>query len=328
MKYLYKNMSCQVRIGTIVFDRVNSITIQSSIKKISDIATIVVPRAFTRTQIEGRNTSIARKNITDIIKVDDPVQILLGYDGNLQEEFNGFVTRIGADQPLQIECMDGMAKLRKSNFSVAFENIRLKGLLNYIAPTYKHEVIDNVDLGKFTISNKSAYQVLEELRKNYGLHSYFKDAILHVAFPISLTPTQTHTYSINKNVRAKSNNLEFVKKDDIKLLLKAISINNDGKRVFAEFGDKGGVQRTLHFSNRSKDELQKLALKNYKSLSFDGYQGMLPCWGEPRSKAGDAVQINDPKYKERNGRYLIEGVDIKFNGSDGFLRENTLGLKL
>ncbi|WP_136464943.1 hypothetical protein [Flagellimonas onchidii] len=328
MQYLYYNMSCEVAIGAVVFDRVNSIIILQSIKKLSDTATIVVPRAFSRATVSGKLTSMEKRNITDFIKVDDTVSIKLGYNGSLHEEFKGYVTKLGADMPLQVECMDEMAKLKKNNYVKVFSKASLKDVLNYIAPGHKHEIIDDVDLGKFTIDNKSAFQVLELLRKNYGLHSYFKDGILNVGFPISLTPVATHRYVVNKNVRARSNDLKFVKKDDVKLLLKAISINRNGQRLFSEFGDKGGVQRTLHFTGKTIGELRKLAEKNYKSLSFDGYQGMLPCWGEPRTIAGDAVEITDPKYNERNGKYLIEAVTIKFNGSDGFLRENKLGLKL
>ncbi|WP_027391780.1 hypothetical protein [Aquimarina latercula] len=328
MKHLYKNMECRIQIGSVAFDRVHSVVIDSTIKKISDTAVITLPRAFPRTQINGKRTSIKERNITDYIKVGDPVVIRLGYDQNLQEEFRGYVDKIGADHPLRISCMDAMYLLKKQSFSVAFESINLKSLLQYIAPEYEHNIIDTIDLGKFTIDNKTAFQVLEQLRKDYGLHSFFKEDVLHVAFPISMTPKVTHSFVMNKNVRAVSNSLEFVKKDDVKLLLKAISINDDGKRIFQEFGDKGGVQRTLHFANRTKEELKKLAQKNYQSLSFDGYQGTLPGWGEPRTKSGDALQVTDPAYSERNGTYLIEGVTIKFNSSDGFLRENKLGLTL
>ncbi|TSE05672.1 hypothetical protein [Aquimarina algiphila] len=328
MQYLYYNMNCEVTIGKVVFDRVNSITIMSSIKKLADTATIVVPRAFNRATIAGKPGSLEKRNITEYIKVDDPVSIKLGYDGNLEEEFSGYITKIGADIPLKIECMDEMTLLKKNNFTRTFASASLMELLNYIAPEYTHEVIDDVNLQKFTINNKSGFQVLELLRKNYGLHSYFKDKVLHVGFPISLIPTQNHRFVLNKNVRAKSNNLKFVKKEDVKLLLKAISINTDGGRIFSEFGDKGGAQRTLHFSNKTLEELKNLAEKNYKSLSFDGYQGNIPGWGIPRTKPGDAIEITAPKYSERDGRYLIEGVTIKFNGSDGFLRENKLSLKL
>ena len=69
---------------------------------------------------------------------------------------------------------------------------------------------------------------------------------------------------------------------------------------------------------------------NFKSLSFDGYQGTIPTWGLPLTKAGDAIEVTDPNYEnsERDGKYLIEGVVKKFNSNDGFVRENKIGLKL
>ena len=327
MQYLYYKMCCEVTIGNIVFDRVTSITIMQSIKKLANTATIVVPRAFTA-KIEGKPSSLEKRNITDYIKVEDAVSIKLGYDDQLEEEFTGYITKIGADTPLQIECMDEMAMLKKNNFTKVFAKVTLKELLNYIASGYTHQVIDDINLGKFTIDNLSGFQVLELLRKNYGLHGTFKEQVLHVGFPVSMTPTETHRYVMSSNVRARSSDLKFVKKEDIKLLLKAISINTNGTRVFAEYGDKGGAQRTLHFTNKNKSELKKLTEKNYKSLNFDGYQGSIPGWGLPRTKAGDAMEIISLKHKERNGRNLIEGVTIKFNESDGFLRENKISLKL
>ena len=320
-------MVCQITIGNVLFNQVNSIQIVGSIKELSNTARIIVPRSFTA-KVAGKPTALAKKNITDYIKVDDPVVIKMGYNNSLYEEFKGYVTRLGADAPLEIECMDEMARLKKNNFIKTFKKASLSNLLSFIAPGYKHKVLDDIDLGKFTINNQSAYQVLEDLRKNYGLHSYFTDKVLHTGLPVSIRPLATHKYVIDRNVRAKSNDLKFVKKEDVKLLLKAISINRGGKRIFSEFGEKGGAQRTLHFTDKTETELKRLAEKNYQSLSFDGYQGTLPCWGMPRSRAGEAVQITDPKHSERNGKYLIEGVTIKFDGSNGFLRENKLGLKL
>ena len=327
MNFLYFNMVCQITIGQVLFNQVNSLQIVQSIKEFSDTARLIVPRSFTA-KVAGKPASLAKKNITDYIRVGDPVVIKLGYNGSLYEEFKGYVTRLGADVPLEIECMDEMVKLKNNNFIKTFQKASLSDLLSFIAPGYKHKVIDDIDLGKLTINNQSAYQVLEDLRKHYGLHSYFTDKVLHVGLPVSIKPLATHQYVIDRNVRAKSNDLKFVKKEDVKLLLKAISINRNGKRIFSEYGDKGGTQRTLHFADKTETELKRLAEKNYQSLSFDGYNGTLPCWGIPRSRAGEAVEIIDKKHSERNGKYLIEGVTIKFNGSNGFLRENKLGLKL
>jgi len=331
MNYLYYNMACDVTAGKASFQNVNSITIEESIKKLSDTATIVLPREFSRMVIGGSDQKYFKgQNITNYIKTGDPVIINLGYDDDLENEFTGYISKIGADVPLEIECEDEMYWLRQSNFTETLENVKLLELLRLIAPGYDYDVIDNIQLGKFTIGNASGYKVLETLRKDYGLHSRFKGKTLVVGFLIDFTPQTVHYFVMNKNVRAKSSDLKFVKKEDFKVLLKAISINRNGKRLTANYGDQGGSQRTLHFTEKTQRELENLVEKNHKSLSFDGYEGKLPSWGLPRTKAGDGAQIIDPNYEnsERDGKYLIESVTKKFNKTDGFLRENTLGMKI
>ncbi|MEE9408127.1 MAG: hypothetical protein V3V28_08640 [Polaribacter sp.] len=330
MRYLYYNMSCRVTIGNVMIDYVNSISITESIKKLADVATVVIPREYLAASIGGKTEKFANQNILKFIKVNDPVIIKLGYDGKLETEFTGYVSKVSADIPLVIECEDEMFQLRKSNFSKTFRSVSLLQLLKTIAPNYKYDVIDDIKLGKFTINNASAYRTLETLRKDYGLHSRFVGKILQVGFPISLIPQAVHEININRNVRAQSNDLKFVRKEDFKILLKAISINKNGARLTSDFGDKDGAQRTLHFTNKTLSELKLLAEKNYKSLNFDGYQGSIPTWGLPRTKAGESVDITDPNYKnsERNGKYLIEEVIKKFNSTDGFKRINKLSLKL
>lgn len=322
MNYLYFNMTCEVIIGNIKFNAVNAVRIVKSIKQLSDVATITVPREY---------NSFAGKNITDFIKVGDPVSISLGYDGNNEEEFAGFVSTIGADIPLVIECEDMMWKLKKTSFTKVFPNLTLLELLKYIAPGYRYNVIDDVSLGKFTLSNASAYKILEELRTNYGLHSYFKKGVLTVGFMVDVTPSQPHQVNINRNVRARENpELQYLKREDLQILFRGISLNKKGKRLSYEFGDRNGAVRTLHYTNKSFIELKNLTEKTYKSLSFDGYRGKLPTWGLPRTQPGDGMEITDPNYEnsDRKGIYLIEAVTIDFNAEVGFQRDNELGMKI
>lgn len=331
MNFLYYNMTCHVTIGNVQFDRVNSIHIEKSIKQPTDTAKIIIPREYNSVIVNGNVDSFARKNITEYIKVGDAVTISLGYDGNNEEEFTGVVSSIGADVPLEIECENDMWHLKRTSFTKVFTNLKLLDLLRYIAPGYQYNVIDNVNLGKFTISTASAYKVLEDLRTNYGLHSYFKNKVLTVGFMIDVKPITPHLININRNVRAnEANELKFVKKQDLNILLRGISINRKGKRLKYDFGDKNGAIRTLHYTDKTIDELKNLTEKTYKSLSFDGYRGKIPTWGLPRTKPGDGFDITDPNYvnSERAGKYLIEAVTIDFNANDGFKRENTLGMKL
>lgn len=333
MKALYYNMSCKVTVGGITTQFVKSITVNGSIKVLEDTAVITLPREFNSLTIQDRQSSTIGKNITEIIEVGNTVTIDLGYDDNLHNEFNGYVSKISADIPLVINCMDEMWQLKQTDFTKSFKILKLKDLLTYIAPKYEYDLIDgDINLGKFTIENESAYQVLTRLRKDYGLHSRFdKNKTLVVGFPVSIIPTEKHLININRNVRAKKIGLEYVKAEDLRVLLKGISINDGGKRVVKTFGKNGGTVRTLHLgTNLTENEIDYLLEKNYKSLNFDGYKGKIPTWGLPLTYAGDAVDITDPNYEnsERNGDYLIEAVTIRFNENDGWLRENTLSLKI
>lgn len=330
MNHLYFNVSLLVTIGNVQFDRVHSIVIHESVKKLANTATLEIPRAFSAAVVANKTTSLEKKNITDFIKKGDNVSIQLGYDGDLQEEFKGYVTRIGADAPLKIECEDEMYQLRQTTFTEVIENTSLLKLLKVIAPGYEYEVIDDIELGKYEIDNASAFEVLEDLRKKYGLYAHFKDQILVVGWPYEMKVTHKHEINLNRNVRAQSTDLEYVRKDDIKLLIKGISIHRNGKRFTKEYGDQGGSTRTLHFLNKTEAELDRLVEKNYKTLSFDGHQGTIPTWCYPRIKAGDAIALQDPNYdnSDRDGNYLIEGVKIKVNKTVGILRENKIGTKI
>jgi RNase H-fold protein (predicted Holliday junction resolvase) len=333
MKAMYYNMSCRITAGNLQTEFVKSIVVRGSIKVLEDTATITLPRGFNNLKIADKQNSIANKNITEIIKVGDPVRIELGYDGILYNEFKGYISKISADIPLVIECMDEMWQLKQSDYTKAFKTINVKTLLQYIAPGYQYEFLDeNISLGKFTIENESAYQVLARLRKDYGLHSRFKEnKVLVVGFPVSMKSTKKHLININRNVRAKKIGLEYVKTGDLRLLLKGISINDGGKRIVKTYGKNGGAVRTLHLgTNLIESEIDKLLEKNYKSLNFDGYKGKIPTWGLPLTKAGDAVNITDPNYKnsDRDGNYLIEAVTVRFDEINGWYRENTLSLKI
>lgn len=320
MAFLYHIMSCRVTIGVVQFDYVNSIQIMSSIKLLSDTAKITLPRN-TSTNVLGKDQSLVRKSILDFIREGDEVNIELGYDGELESEFKGYVSRISADVPLLIECEDEMYWLRKSNFNETFKEVNLSELLNYIAPDYPHEVIDDINLGKFIIDNASAYEVLEAVEKDYLLHSYFKNGTLVVGFPVDIKPGVTHPYNMSRNVR-NAQQLEFVKAEDVKLQVKAISNNRNGSKTVVTVGETGGASRTLNFANKTEDELRQLAQRNLDSLSFDGYQGSFRAFGVPRVKAGDAIEITDPEYPDgsREGKYLTESVEINYSQSTGWER--------
>lgn len=326
MALLYFNMSCQINIGNIQFNTANAVEINQSIQELSDKAKVILPRNARRLLIDGVERTLEKRNVTDYIKVGDQVKIQLGYDNNNITEFEGYVTQLSSDIPLVIECEDEMYKLKKTTFNTTLKDATLLDLLKLIAPGYTYEVIDDIKLGKFIIENASAYEALEALRSDYLMHSYFKGKTLVVGFPSSFAPQEKLVYNL-KQVRSKSD-LQFVRKDDLKLQIKAISNNSDGSKKVVTVGETGGSVRTLNFMNKTEAELKQLANSNLKSLSFDGYQGSFDAIGTPSPKAGYSCELVDDEYTERTGVYLIEGVTKLFNGSDGYKNVIKLSLKI
>ncbi len=329
MALLYYNMNCEITIGNVFFDTVNSVTCKNSINELTDVATIILPREFKQAKVNNSVKSFQLKNIRDFINEGDAVTIKIGYNNDIKTVFKGYLKDISADVPLKLECQDEMWQLTKTEkYNKSFSQVKLSELLAFVAPNYTYKLIDDINLGKFIIENSTAYEVLQALKRDYLLSSWFDfDKVLHIGFVSDFVPGNTYDININRIKSAKQ--LKYISKEKRKTLLKAISINSDGTKITVEKGEQGGETRTLHFANKTKQELEELAEKNYKSLNYDGYSGSLTLFGQPNVRAGEALKIIDPNYinSDREGTYLVESIVAKYNNS-GYSQEAKLSLKL
>ncbi len=327
--YSYYNIDVSVNIGDkVVFDTIHSATIINAMDRISDTAKLELPSGFTN---RNKKVSIAKKSLLNYVSVGDRITIQAGYDEHLKTEFEGYITDLGADVPILLSCEDEMYQLRTgAELNKTFAKVSLKELLQFIAPNYKVSAQD-IQLGKFMIAQETPYKVLENLRQQYGIRSYFDGKVLNAGLPVGFKVGNTHTFVIGENTR-KSSQLKYKRQKDRKCWVKAISMQKGiSKQVVYEFGDKGGSSITLHAPlNLSVSELEKWAKDYYKSVVFDGYEGNIDTWGQPFTRAGDAANIINPQYSDgqRNGRYLIESVKTYINGSVGLKRENRISLKI
>lgn len=332
MNYLYYDMNFRITIAQkIQFSVVETIRIENTTDKFSDIAVITLPREFKNALISGENFSIAEQNILEIIKPGDTIKIESGYDGDYMTEFVGYIDEIGAEIPLQLSCEDEMYKLKKKpKINKTFASVSLKSLLKFIAPEYQLEALD-MPLGKFMIENATPYKVVEELKEQYGVRCYFKDKKLVAGLAIDFTPGTSHVFVFGRNIR-KSSSLKYETKEQRKRLYKGISHQTGtSKKTVYEYGDESGDHRTLHLPlNLTKKEVQQWVKKIHDDNVFQGYGGNIDSWACPQTKAGDSAQIIDPNYPDghRDMTLFIEAVTISMNKSDGYKRENKLSFKI
>jgi elongation factor P hydroxylase len=304
------------------FNFVNKVEIESSWKQLTDTARITLPRAI----------NILGGNINEVVARGSKVIIELGYDGDLKREFTGYVTRVDAKIPITIECEDEMFLLKNTAFTKSFKNVSLKDIIKYIYPG-RAKVAD-ISFGYYYIKNKaSAALVLSDLRQNFGVVSYFKYElqgaeyvpVLYAGFPYDFKLSERVTYHFQRNII--DSNLQYRLKEDIKLLVKGISIQPDNKKIEIEVGDKDGEQRTLNYYAINKDALKRIITKEIDKLKVDGYRGDFETFGIPFVQHNYIADMQDSEYVDRPGQYLIDGVKTEF-GISGFRRNIKLGTKI
>jgi len=312
LQKMYK-LSSFIEIGNLVFDWVNEVAIESSFKSLTDTCVIKFPR----------NLNLRSKSIKDLISKGDKVIVKLGYDDVLNTEFEGYVAGVKPNVPLEISCEDEMYKLKTGSLKKSWRNVNLSEVIKFITPSYTTDIYE-AELGSFSINNETPAQVLMRIKDTYGLYSYFKDKVLVCGKVYSLISNKEHAYHFQQNIISHS--LEYRKKDELKIKVKAISTSGDNSKIEVEVGDKDGEEHTLNFYKLSKTELEKRAREEMIKLGYDGYKGTFTSFGIPQAKHGDKAILSDAEYKERSGSYAIFGVKTTF-GISGFRREIELGQK-
>lgn len=334
MNYLYFNIGLRVTIGdNLQFTVCQALHIEESTQVLTNTAKLELPREFKNAaSAAGKAVDIAGKSIQDFIKRGDSIKIELGYDGDLQTEFQGYVTKIGAATPLLLECEDEMYQLKKADrVTKSVKSGKLIDILKAVVPSkYTIECNENYTIGKWLIEKATPYEVLEELRTKVGIRAFFKNpTTLHVGMDVDFAPQQTHEFNFSENVR-RDTDLKFENKEDRALEVTAKSKQKNGEELSYSVGEKGGNTVTISLPQLSRAELKVWADQAYKSRSFTGFEGSLNSWCYPRTRAGDAARLFRPYYQDRHqdGTYFIEAVTIDVNGNDGIKRANKLSYKL
>jgi len=316
-------MNSKTQIGKVIFPSICSVEINENILDMSNTATITIPRNISK-------LDFGNGNILKFISVKDKVIVELGYNGQLSKQFTGYVREIESDFPLKIYCEDESFLLRQNSFIKSYKSATLFQILSDIIPKDITWECPEVNIGKYQIDKASAYEVLNDLIKRYGLYSRLNEGHLKVGLAYDFSnKSHVHSYKIGYNV--KTNNLKYKRKEDFKIRFKATATSPNGKKEHVIVGslESNASERTLNFVGpMTKDQLKEKARAIMAKLVYDGYTGTITGFGYPETHAGDSIEITDKFDPDRGGIYLIEQVNIRYSEDEGYKRENTLSYKL
>jgi hypothetical protein len=319
-----KKLCVEIIIGEYVFYEAASVSIEKSWEFLSDTAVIDLPH---RLLSGGKLSNYKNGDLRQAIKVSSLVKISLGYDYEMQTEFEGFVSSISPLTPVQIRCEDAAWLLRKTSYTKSWAQVSLRELLDYVIKPLGlgYEIAGETNLGKFSIQKTSAFDTLSELKKLYGISSYFKNGKLFCGFAYAQKGKNIQLdFQINIDPTSEQT-LVYENESDKPVKLTATSFQSNGSKIQQVVGDAEGEERTLQLPlNLNDADVKKIAEEKLRLYKKSGYSGEVVVFGQPFIEHSDSIKIIDADYPERQGTFRVDKVSVNF-GSNGFRRTVKLG---
>lgn len=375
------NDSFPDRTKRFILDFVNYGEINTSWQNLTDTAKLRFPR---NVLVEDENGDLINwtdnaiygdhGNSSPLFMRGDEISISVGYfydqfdDTEILEmtvtpQFTGYISNIKNRLPIELECEDNMWKLKQiaaPNKLYKASQYTVKKMIEEMLVGTPYTVTDGgfeVSIGDFRVQSETVAQVLERLKKDGGLTSYFRGNELRaatVAYDFNYMQTQ-EVFEFQENIISDS--LEYTRKDDLNIAVRAYSQamenatgkNHDGtqkrkrKRLevlvgkIDKFGNLGEIvnNKTFHgdlitfpvIGATTKEQLIDRAKKHLPKFYYTGFRGSFDTFGQPTVTHGNAAIIRDNKIPERNGTYLIKQVTTKF-GVQGFRQKIALHTRI
>jgi hypothetical protein len=324
-------LTCLVRIGDLEYSKVSGFDSESSWKNLGDTATLKL-YGFVRVYDTNDQPTAEVVKVEDLVKVGDPVEVLLGYDGDLRTEFKGYVAEIKLTVPIEVRLEDEYFHLKRQYVNRSWKNTTLRKLLAELVPGVKlSATVPQLSIDSFRADRTTVAGVINKLKEDYLLCAYFRNGVLFVGLPYTeFTSASTIDgaeayYHFQQNV--VDDDLSYKRKEDVRIKAKVVAMHRNGKKTTVEgVGDVDGEERTITLRTETKDksELKRMALAELAKYKYDGYRGSLTSFGVPHILHSGVADLHDEIHPQRDGRYLVDSVKTSF-GPSGYRKTVELG---
>jgi hypothetical protein len=313
-------MDYEIRIGAYRLMTLDSVTIEKSVENLSDKATIVIPGTYINQSLK----------VEDKIKEGDAVTIRLGYNNNLETEFQGYLNSIATDDAtIRLECEDALYLFKKSLENKEYKSITLSALLTAIAsevnnqnaangtPT-KYSVNCNYSFTwkKFTVFKATSLDVLKKIQEETKANIYFKDDVLHIHPTYSEIANVTPVvFDFAKNI--EKSDLKYVRLKDKKIEVEVTASLPNGNTNKMKYGQPGGIKIDKVIGSTDALDMKRAAENEYKIWAYDGYEGSFTGWLIPYIEPSYQVSLIDSEHTYKNGVYYVIATEVSFSSSGG-----------
>lgn len=329
--------SSLITIGSLKLNFANEVKIKSTWQEMTSTAVLKVAK-----RILIKNASGELKKLQDYIKVGDPVTIQLGYDGKMNTEFIGYVSRNPRPAlPVEINCEDEMWVLKRKRINQQIlTNAKLSDLIAAILPEYEVALFDTslgTSYSTLYDATGTAAQALKKIEDTFGLKSFFRlvptptgvKQVLVVGRPYSSEDLlQVNPVKFKLRANTKSDSLQFVFKDDNPVQIRGVATIDNGKDLKSNYPPQDnfeGSTRSLHIPTTSQAELDKAVKDEWQKLNVDRFEGNVTGFAIPFARHGMVANVIDEFYEPMNNLNFIDSVELTVNVTSGVQRVCSLG---
>lgn len=311
-------MTCNIILGSFKPVKVHAFTIERSVNAYSDTCKIKMPAIA---MMKRKGGDLYDKVETGLqLQEGMAVTVEAGYDGNNVKRFAGFIRRRNFTVPLELECEGYSYLLRKiEGYTKTYNTVTVKQLLQDLVKGTAiklSESIPVVPLKNIYFRNVKGTDVLDYLKEKCLLNVWFEFDVLHCGLQ-QVQTLGTKKLRLGWNV-IKDDELKFEQNKELATV--NIQLENrkaDGTKETAAAGKDGAVKKMEVRHIFDKAVLAQIAEDQRKKLVNRGYQGKVTAFLIPYIQPGMAVDIDDPKYTERKGKYFVEAVTTEFGPGGG-----------
>ena len=321
-------MQWKIRVGGYQLAMMESVEVKRSVELLADIATIVLPGTAYNKALD----------VESLIKHGDKVTIDLGYDGELINEFTGYLESFSTDGgSLKFNCEDAIFLYRVSLKDIELKNVDVSDILKYVNSKVSAYYPNDPPLtlscdyefkyDKFVIKGATGFDVLKKIQEESKANIYLKDRVLHLHPQYSEIFGKV-AYDFSQNI--ETSDLKYKLATDRKFLIVVEYTDITGKTKTKEFGTTGGDRSTINMKSIGVSDgatVERTAKQALTKKVYTGYEGNITGWLIPYCDAGYRATITDKEYPYKTGSYYVTGMEVKFSQSGG-ARIITLGKRL
>ena len=192
----------------------------------------------------------------------------------------------------------------------------------------KNEVQDINPLNIKIDEGATTADVLELLKKDFGITSFIRDGKLFVGIQAYSTLQKEVKFQFYKNI-VDFSELVVKKKEDTDIRIKYVSVDSRTNEIIATVfsGASNGQTQTTKVQDVNQSDLQKLADNTVSQYRYDGIFGNFTAFLEPFCRIQNKVTLINEIIKDYNGSYICKAVTYRF-GMNGARQDIEIGYKL